>query len=234
MKKKPLILIPGLLCDDSLWKNQVPALSAVAAISITDQQMHHDTIGRMAEAIVAAAPSHFALAGLSMGGYIALEICRRYGEKVDRLALIDTSARADTSVQTDRRENLIALCRAGKFNQVADMLYPLLVHSDRLTDASLRRQIIDMAVRSGPDIFIRQQRAIIGRIDQVPNLSTIACPTAVVCGEQDQITPPECAKEMAAAIRRSELAILRNCGHMSTMERPLRVSKILYDWFTGK
>lgn len=234
MNKKPLILIPGLLCDDSLWKNQVSGLSAVAAIMITDQHTHHDTIGRMADAIVAEAPSHFALAGLSMGGYVALEICRRYGEKVDRLALIDTSARADTPEQTDRRENLIAMCRAGKFTQVADTLYPFLVHSDRLDDAMLRRQVIDMAVRSGPDIFVRQQQAIIDRIDQVPNLSTIACPTAVVCGEQDQITPPECAREMAVKICQSELTIVRNCGHMSTMERPVRVSKILYDWFTGR
>jgi pimeloyl-ACP methyl ester carboxylesterase len=234
MEKKSLILIPGLLCDDTLWAHQASSLGPVADITITDRHMHHDTIGRMAEAVVARAPSHFALAGLSMGGYVALEICRRFGEKVDRLALLDTSARADTPAQTERRENLIAMCRAGEFTQAADTLYPFLVHPNRLTDACLKRQVLDMAAGSGPDIFIRQQRAIMDRIDQLPNLSTISCPTTIVCGEQDQITPPECAEEMAAAIPRSELTIVKNCGHMSTMERPERVSEILYDWFTRR
>ncbi|MCD6474869.1 MAG: alpha/beta hydrolase [Anaerolineaceae bacterium] len=233
MKKIPLILIPGLLCDDSLWKHQALSLSHVAACTITDKHMHHDTIGQIAEAIVSEAPSYFALAGLSMGGYVALEICRKFGEKVDRLALIDTMARADTSVQTARRESMIALCQEGKFNEMVETLYPFLIHSDRLTDSMLRHQVINMAFGMGPEIFIRQQRAIIDRIDQVPNLSKISCPTVVICGEQDQITPLECSEEMVANISESELHIVSNCGHMSTMEKPDRVSKIMHHWLTG-
>jgi pimeloyl-ACP methyl ester carboxylesterase len=230
LKKIPLILIPGLLCDDVLWKDQVAALSPIAACTITDQHMHHDTIGKIAEAIVAEAPSRFALAGLSMGGYIALEICRRFGGQVDRLALIDTSARADTPEQTNRRESLIALCREGKFENVTEILYPFLVHSSRLTDFILKREVIDMAGRVGPDMFIRQQRAIIGRMDQVPTLSTIDCPTVVVCGEHDSITPLECSEEMASTINKAELVTIRHCGHMSTMEKPERVSRIMLHW----
>jgi pimeloyl-ACP methyl ester carboxylesterase len=221
-----------LLCDRSLWQPQVDALGHVAGCTITDPHMHHATIGKIAEAIVARAPSRFALAGLSMGGYVALEICRKFGEKVDRLALIDTSARADTAVQTDRREKLIALCREGKFKEVVETLYPFLVHPDRLSDSTLRRQVVAMADRVGPDMFIRQQRAIMDRMNQVPNLSKIACPTVVVCGEQDQITPVECSQEMAASIKDSQLAIIANCGHMSTMEKPDEVSRLLHHWLT--
>ena len=232
MKKIPLILIPGLLCDDLLWEYQVRSLGCIADCIVTDKHMYHDTIGQIAEAIVFEAPSRFALAGLSMGGYIALEICRKFGEKVEQLALIDTSARADTSVQTDRRKSMISLCGEGKFNEIIEMLYPFLVHSERLTDLILKRQVINMAVRMGPEIFIRQQRAIIDRIDQVPNLSKISCPTLVVCGEQDQITPLEYSEEIVANIGESELLSISNCGHMSTMEKPDKVSKIMHHWLT--
>ena len=228
--KIPLILIPGLLCDHSLWSHQVGFLSRVADCTITDRHMHRDSIGDIAEAIVAEAPARFALAGLSMGGYIALEICRQFGERVDRLALLDTSARADTPAQTVRRESLMARCRDGQFRSVPETLYPLMVHSDRLTDETLKAQIVGMALRAGPEVFVRQEQAIIDRIDQVPNLSKISCPTIVICGEQDQLTPLECAEEMALNIRQAELVVVRNCGHMSTMEKPAEVSSVLYDW----
>ena len=194
--------------------------------------MRHDDIGRIAEAIAADAPPRFAMAGLSMGGYIALEVCRQFGDRVERLALIDTSARPDTVEQTHRRENLMALCRQGQFEQVADALYPFLVHPDRLNDRELKNQVVNMARRMGPDVFIRQQQAIIGRIDQVPHLSRITCPTVVVCGEQDQITPIECAREMAGKIGDAQLAVVARCGHMSTMEKPEAVSGILHDWLS--
>ena len=230
MNKTPLILIPGLLCDAALWAYQVDALATVADCTVVDAHMQLDTIETIAEAVIADAPSRFALAGLSMGGYVALEICRKFPERVDRLALIDTSARADTIEQTTRRENLIAMCREGKFPEVMELLSSLLVHPDRQVDTVLNQKIADMARRLGPDVFIRQQHAIMGRLNQVPHLSRISCPTIVVCGEQDQITPPECAEEMASHIQGAELAILANCGHMSTMEKPDEVSGIMRDW----
>lgn len=234
MQKIPLILIPGLLCDDALWKHQALSLSHIAACTITDKHMHHDTVGQIAEAIVSEAPPCFALAGLSLGGYIALEICRKFGEKVDRLALIDTMARPDTAAQTVRREGMIALCQEGKFNEVIETLYPFLVHSDRLTDAKLKHYVMNMALRMGPEVFIRQQRAIIARINQIPHLSKISCPTVVVCGEQDQITPLECSKEMVANMSGAELFKVSNCGHMSTLEKPDQVSSIMHKWLTGE
>ena len=227
-----IILVPGLLCDLSLWAAQVPALSSIAACTITDEHMNHDTIGSIARAIVADAPPRFALAGLSMGGYIALEIYRQFSDKVDRLALIDTSSRGDTIEQTDRRQGLMARCRHGRFKDVAESLYPFLVHPDRLDDAVLKRQVVEMAHRVGPDVFIRQQRAIIHRDDRLSTLSSVVCPTIVVCGEQDQITPVECSKEMAENIKGSKLAIMADCGHMSSMEKPETVTRLLQAWLT--
>ena len=192
--------------------------------------MHHDNIGQIAESIVARAPSRFALAGLSMGGYIALEICRRYGERVDRLALVDTSARADTRAQTERRRNLMSLSRKGEFDAVVESLWSVLVDPIRSDDARLKDKIVSMAHRVGPEIFIRQQQAIIDRPDQMPGLSKIACPTLVVCGENDQITPVGCAEEMAESIPGAEKVILAGCGHMSTMEKPEAVTRVLKEW----
>lgn len=233
MKKIPLILVPGLLCDAQLWSNQIQTLHPIAVVHVTEQHMRHDTIEEIAAAIVSEAPARFALAGLSMGGYVALDICRKFGVRVDRLALVDTSARADTPEQTQRREHLMVLCRNGRFKDVVESLYPFLVHPKRLQDTVLKGQIVDMAHRVGADVFLRQQHAIIHRIDQRSNLSAIACPTVVICGEQDQITPMDCANELAAGIRSASLAAVADCGHMSTMEAPETVSRILVDWLTN-
>jgi len=230
MKKIPLILIPGLLCDHALWEHQAASLARVAECIFTDKHMQFESIEQIANAVVADAPPRFALAGLSMGGYVALEISRKHGERVERLALADTSARADTVEQTERRERLIALCHQGKFADVNELLFSVLVQPGRLNDEELKRRIVDMAERIGPEVFIRQQKAIMGRRDQLPNLADIECPSLVVCGEQDQITPLECSQEMAAKIEKSELAVIADCGHMSTMEQPERTSAILLDW----
>ncbi|WP_319521475.1 alpha/beta hydrolase [uncultured Desulfosarcina sp.] len=232
MRKNPLILIPGLLCDHALWQHQVAVVGQISECIVTDKHMQYETIGRIAEEIVADAPDRFALAGLSMGGYIALEICRKYGRRVERLALIDTSARADTAEQTEKRQKLIALCRQGKFADVSELLFSVLVHPDRYEDTALKQRIVDMADRIGPEIFIRQQQAIMGRSNQVPFLADIRCPTVIVCGEQDQVTPRECSEEMAALIQGSQLEIIPDCGHMTSMEKPEKVSAILLEWLT--
>jgi len=232
VRKIPLILVPGLLCDDALWAYQVADLDPVATCLVTDRHLYHNSIETIAAAIVAQAPQRFALAGLSMGGYIALEICRKYSDRVDRLALVDTPARAETLEQTGRRENLMALCQEGKFADVTELLFSALVHPDRLSDTKLKRQIVDMAHRIGPKVFDQQQRAIINRPDQVASLTQISCPTLVVCGQQDQITPIACSEEMAANIKTSELVVIPDCGHMSTMEKPEELSTALHNWLT--
>lgn len=232
MQPSPLILVPGLLCDERLWEPVVPFLKPVAACMTTDLHTREGGITAIAAAIADQAPPRFSLAGLSMGGYIALEICRRFPERVERLALLDTSARPDTPEQTERRKQMIALSRRGRFDKVVDVLFSVLVHEDRLNDNGLRNRIAAMARHVGPDAFVCQQEAIIDRIDQRPNLSAIACPTLVICGRQDRITPLDCAEEMAAGIPGAGLHIIETCGHMSTMEQPKTVGKALQAWMS--
>jgi pimeloyl-ACP methyl ester carboxylesterase len=189
-----------------------------------------DSVAGLAEAALAAAPQRFALAGLSMGGYVALEIMRRAPQRVAGLALIDTSARPDTEEQSRRRRGLIALARTGKFKGVTPRLLPLLLHPARLEDPVLTGRVMAMAARIGRDAFLRQQTAILGRPDSRPDLPRIACPAVVVCGRQDELTPLPVSEEMAALIPGAALVVVEDSGHLSTMERPEAVNAALAAW----
>ena len=144
-------------------------------------------------------PERFALAGLSMGGYVCFEVLRRAPERVQRLALLDTKADPDSEAQTGRRRDLIALAERGQFKGVTPRLLPLLIHEARLEEAPLTELVImDMAEAVGKAGFLRQQQAIMGRPDSRPLLVRIACPTLVLCGRQDRLTPVEHHTAMAA------------------------------------
>jgi pimeloyl-ACP methyl ester carboxylesterase len=148
------------------------------------------------------------------------------------LALLDTGARADSPEQTARRRGLIELAEKGDFKGVTPRLLPLFLHPDRLKDAELTGRVTAMAHRVGKDAFLRQQKAIMGRIDSRPYLARIACPTLLLCGRQDQLTPPALLEEMAAPIPGALLEVIEDCGHLSTMERPDAVDAALRIWLT--
>jgi pimeloyl-ACP methyl ester carboxylesterase len=230
MSRRPaLLLLPGLLCDAALWEHQATHLAEIADVAVADLS-GAESIDELAEAVLDDAPDRFALAGLSMGGYVALAILRRAPERVDRLALLNTSARADTREQSRRRRGLIALARRGRFKGVTPRLLPTLVHPDRLEDAPLVEAVTAMAERVGTDAFVRQERAILARPDSRHRLAEIDCPTLVVVGRQDELTPPELGEEMAGLLPRARLAVVEDCGHLSTMERPQAVTALLRDW----
>ncbi len=126
-----------------------------------------------------------------MGGYISFEIMREAPRRVARLALLDTSARADTPEQTQRRQRVIERAKTGRFAEVADIQFPLFVHRNRHGDEALKREVRTMAGETGPQAFLRQERAIIGRPDSRPSLAATACPTLVLVGDGDEATPPE-------------------------------------------
>ncbi len=223
------MLLPGLLCDSALWEPQRTGLADIADVTVADLT-RHDSIKAMAGSVLETAPPRFCLAGLSMGGYVALEIMRQAPDRVERLALLDTSARVDTAENFRRRRGLISLARMGRFKGVTPRLLPMLLHPDRLSDEGLTQLVMDMAERVGQEAFIRQQTAILGREDSRPGLSSIDCPTLVICGRQDQITPPELSEELAAGIPQAELFILENCGHLSSIERPDEVNAHFRRW----
>ncbi len=230
--KTPLLLLPGLLCDRALWEPQLAGLADIAEMTVGDLT-RDDSMAGMARSVLAAAPSRFALAGLSMGGYAAFEIMRQAPERVERLALLDTSARPDRREQTKDRLELIKQAEQGNFKGVTPRLLPRWVHPSRVSDPELVRTVTEMTQRVGREAFVRQQTAIVNRPDSRPGLSHIHCPTLVLCGHEDAATPADLHREMAADIASARLVIVPDCGHLSTLERPDTVNLELRRWLTG-
>lgn len=224
-----LVLIPGLACTSRLFEPQVAALGSERTILVADHTQD-DSIPAIAARILRETPERFAVAGLSMGGYIALEIMRQAPERVARLALLDTSARPDSVEASQDRERLIALAQAGRFEDIHSKLWPRLVHPDHQADQDLQEVVLGMMRETGAEAYIRQQRAIMARIDSRPNLPGIEVPTLVLVGEGDAITPPEVAREMAEMIEWASLVVVPESGHLSTLEQPERVTQALRLW----
>ena len=232
MEAEPLVLLPGLLCDRRLFAPQLPALASLREVLIPDLTQD-DSIEGMARRVLDTAPDRFALAGLSMGGYVALEIMRLAPERVSRLALLDTRARSDTPEETARRRGLLELSAKGEFRGVTPRLLPLLIHPDRQADDALTGVVMAMAEAVGREGFFRQQQALIAREDRRDLLGTIAVPTLVLCGREDALTPLAMHLELAAAIREATLVVIPNCGHLAPLERPQAVTRQLLGWLEG-
>jgi pimeloyl-ACP methyl ester carboxylesterase len=228
----PIVLVPGLNCSPRLYAPQMPELWRFGQVAVADHT-RDDTIAAIAGRILGSAPPRFALAGLSMGGYIVLEIVRQAAGRVARLALLDTGARADAPEASAKRHTNIALAEAGRFEDVIGPQFPLYVHPSRAGDAALKAEYLAMCRDVGPQAYVRQQKAILSRVDSRPLLPTIRCPTLVLVGEQDAATPPALSEEMAAAIPGARLVIVPECGHLSTMERPQAVTKELVAWMNA-
>jgi pimeloyl-ACP methyl ester carboxylesterase len=229
---KPLLLLPGLACDARLFGPQVAALGEVADPVVADLT-RAPTIATMAEgAIARMPPGRFAVAGLSMGGYVALEVARRAPQRVSHLALFNTNARPDSPEATQNRRRLIAVAERD-LKAANAALWPRLVHPDRLADRPLEALVEAMALGVGFEAFRRQQEAIIGRVDSRPHLAAIACPTLVVAGREDAIMPMEVSEEMARGIPGARLAVLEHCGHLSTLECPEEATALLRAWLAS-
>ncbi len=237
MTPYPLILIPGLMCDETVWAAQVEALSDIASISIPDHGLA-DSLAAMADAILARAPPRFAVAGHSMGGRVALELMRRAGARVTGLALLDTAylpmpAGAAGERERQERQKLLELAEREGMRAVGERWLRIpMVHPDRLTDQELLTRILSMIERRTPQQFKAQIRALIERPDASSVLGSIICPTLVLCGQDDAWALLAAHREMAALISGSRLVSIPHCGHMSTMERPDSVSLALRQWLT--
>jgi pimeloyl-ACP methyl ester carboxylesterase len=224
-----LVLIPGLATDAHLFDAQSKGLAQLAAVTVATHG-GEETISAMAARVLAAAPPRFALGGLSMGGYVALEIVRQAPSRVTVLALLDTTAAPETEEATRRRLALVALARQGRLDAVHGRLWERLVHPARRDDRALEDVVRRMLEETGAENFERQQRAIIGRMDSRPFLPRIGVPALVLAGEEDAITPPEVARAMADAIPGAELVLVKECGHLSALEQPEAVTAALSRW----
>ncbi len=232
MRNAPVYAMPGLLDDERLWQHQAAHLGAHHAL-VTADLSGHDSIAALAAAALAKAPAErFALLGLSMGGYVAMEIMRQAPERVLALALLDTNSRPDSAPAIEMRKSMMALARTD-FQAVIDSLTPRLLHPDHLADRAIVKVIEDMAHSVGPAAFERQQTAIMGRIDSRPSLQRIRCPSLVLCGREDLLTPLELHEEIAGLIPGARLVVVEHCGHMSALEQPQQVSAALTAWLAG-
>jgi pimeloyl-ACP methyl ester carboxylesterase len=224
-----VVLIPGLLASARMYAGQIPQLWRAGPVMIADHT-RDDSMSAIARRILGAAPARFALAGLSMGGYIAFEILRQAPERIVKVAFLDTSARADAPEQTAMRRAQMTLASQGRLAEVVEQQLPRLVLREHRADPALRQVFTLMAEDVGAAGFIRQQTATLGRNDSRPTLGGIRCPALVLVGEGDELTPPERAREIAAGIPGARLVTVPQSGHMSTLEQPDAVARALLEW----
>jgi|PersoiStandDraft_1058852.scaffolds.fasta_scaffold02219_6 pimeloyl-ACP methyl ester carboxylesterase len=223
-----LLLIPGLVCDAAVWRHQVAHLGDVAEISVPPVT-EGETMVEMARIVLDAAPPKFALAGFSMGGYIALEIFRQARQRVTRLALLDTSARADTPQKAAWRQTAIAACERGEFAAIIEGMMPILMHPDQQS-GPLSQLVRDMVSRVGVEAFVRRHRAIGMRQDSRDLLRAAEQPVRAICGRQDGMSTIAEHVEIAELASHGRFSIIEQCGHMTIIERPQAATALLRDW----
>lgn len=227
----PTLLIPGLNCSATLFRHQIPLMWRFGPVMVADHR-RADSIAGLTEAILAEAPPKFALAGLSMGGFIAFEIMRRCPERVTQLALLSTSARPEVpgGPGARLRAERVRMAREGRFAELPPLHYANNVHPSRQTDDALRATHRGMTEEVGPEGYVNQQIANMNRPDSRPALANIRCPTLVLVGDEDKLAPREHAEEMAAGIAGARLVVVPVCGHLSTLEQPEAVAEAMLAW----
>jgi pimeloyl-ACP methyl ester carboxylesterase len=225
----PIVLVPGLGSSVRNHLAILPTLWRHGSVFVANQT-RDNTIAAMAKRVLGEAPEKFSLIGHSLGGYIVLEMIRQAPERIARLALLNTSARPDTPASRAVRNERIAETKAGRYAEMQDKNFPQLVHPSRINDAELIAMSRLTREDSGPDAYIRQQIAIIARIDSRPHLKDIRVPTLVLSGDKDMLIGNEFSKEMAQMIPGATLVIVPNCGHLAPAEQPEAVSAALDEW----
>jgi pimeloyl-ACP methyl ester carboxylesterase len=235
MNKTALLLVPGMICSPRLYADQVAALSGEAEIVVPDWRRAPlaiwDSWESAARWVVDQMPAgEFALAGLSLGGMLAVEIMQFAAERVTKLALLDTGMRSQNEAERAIRRARIRLATEGHFELVLGMQMSRFIPAYRLPDKKLVDQVMAMCGEIGVEIYKRQEELAAIRADRRPDLPRIKCPTIVVCGRAAGPTPLFLSEEMAAAIKGSELIVIEQCGHLVTMEKPEETNAILRRW----
>ena len=225
----PLVLLPGMMCDARLFAPQIAALSGTHPIHCAPIG-GHNTVAEIAANVLANAPPTFALAGLSMGGIVAMEMLAQSPDRIKKIALLDTNALAETDAIKSRREPQIQSVRDGNLSAV--MRTEMKPHY--LTDGPNRSAILDlcmeMATTLGAEVFIRQSRALQSRPDQSNTLRNAHQPALILCGRDDMLCPVSRHDDMAGLMPNATLKIIENAGHLPTLENPEKTTKALRDW----
>jgi pimeloyl-ACP methyl ester carboxylesterase len=228
-----LLLLPGLLCDASVWRDQARALGGTTHVRIADFS-RHDSLCAMADAALAMAKGRLAVAGHSMGARVAMEMWRRAPERIERLALLDTGTHPPQPGEREKRMDLVRLAREQGMAALAERWLPPMVRAGAETDETLMGPLREMVMRADPALFARQVTALLGRPDAAPLLPTIAVPTIVGVGRDDRWSPPAQHEAMARAIPGAACVVFERSGHMSTVENPAAVTAALADWLAAE
>jgi pimeloyl-ACP methyl ester carboxylesterase len=224
-----LVLLPGLACDGELFAGLADALAPWAPV-VSDVHTRERTLPAMAQALLARHTGPLTLAGVSMGGMLALEAARQAPQRIAGLALLGTSARADTPELLRLRSDAIGLFEQGRAEEVLRANVMFAFHPRHHGERALIERYVQMVLRAGAGQLIAQNRALMARADLRPALPGIACPALVLCGEADALTPPEHSQEIAAALPQARLEMIAGAGHMLTLEQPARVGALVADW----
>lgn len=231
-----LMLLPGMACDADMWRAPLAALDAAGLSQalrplVSDALVHGDTIGAMAQAVLAESEGELIVCGASMGGIVAMEAARQAPQRIRGLALLGTNARPESPDMRALREQAITVYqRPGGVEDIIRANMHFAFHPDHARDAALMQRYLDTMLRAGAPTLIRQNRAIMERPDARLHLPSLGCPTLVVCGDTDRLTPPECSQEIARLVPQAQLHIVPRCGHMLTLEQPAVVNTLLMDW----
>ena len=231
MPRPCVVMLGGHLCTPALWSRQCDALGATTEcipLSLSDGS----SMAELADSVLRRAPATFSLAALSMGGHVAMELMRRAPERVERLALIDTRAGVDSPERMKTRVSDEALVANQGLGALAELLPSRWMLPAHASVPSLHRLVVDMALDTGVVVRQQQLKALVKRIDSRPSLRDVACPTLVMCGRQDMTNPVWMHEEMVGLIPGARLHIVEDCGHLSPVEQPERVSAALRDWLT--
>ncbi|MGJ8615605.1 MAG: alpha/beta fold hydrolase [Sulfitobacter sp.] len=226
---EPLVLLPGMMCDARLFGPQIAELSADTAVMVAPITQG-ERIEEIASGLLDQLPKRFALAGLSMGGIVAMELLRRAPDRITRIALMDTNPLAETPVIAANREPQIVKARSGRMLEVMrDEMKPNYLAPGPYRSEVLE-MVMDMAETLGPEVFIRQSRALQRRKDQQATLRKCKVPTLVLCGAHDALCPVKRHTFMAELIPFAELVVLEDSGHLPTLEQPAETTAALRKW----
>ena len=225
----PLVLLPGMMCDERLFAPQISELSKQREVHFV-QISDYETISELASDVLNNAPPVFALAGLSMGGIVAMEVLSQASDRVERIALLDTNPLAELSDVAKRRGPQIDAVRNGQLKEIIrDEMKPNYLF-DGVKKTEILKLCMDMALDIGPDAFIRQSIALRDRFDQKNTLRSYKRPALVLCGKHDVLCPLERHELMHTLLENSKLEIIEDAGHLPTLEQPKITTMALASW----